>query len=84
MTSKRPVGRFRQVVELPARNYRDPRFDNLSGKFNEGIFKNSYSFLEKYEKSEIDDMRKQIKKEKNPDIKRQLERQLQSKVFISL
>lgn len=31
---------------------RDPRFDNLSGEFNEAAFKNSYKFVERIKKKE--------------------------------
>jgi ribosomal RNA-processing protein 36 len=36
---------------------RDPRFDNLSGKFNENMFEKAYSFL--------DDIRSQEKEVNN-------------------
>ncbi|KAI8621766.1 hypothetical protein BC830DRAFT_110293 [Chytriomyces sp. MP71] len=81
MSSKKPVSRFRQVVELPkAEQYRDPRFNKLSGKFNDGLFKRSYGFLDDYDKSEIEDLRAAIKKEKDADTREEMERALQRKV----
>ena len=32
--------------DLPLQTSRDPRFDDLSGTFNEDLFKKSYSFLD--------------------------------------
>ncbi|RIA99703.1 hypothetical protein C1645_811052 [Glomus cerebriforme] len=83
-SSKRPVSRFRQVIEIPKsiRQRRDPRFDSLSGKFNEDLFEKSYTFLNEYKKSEIEQIKKQIKKEKDPNEKSKLQRllnKLQSK-----
>ncbi|KAJ3239744.1 rRNA biogenesis protein rrp36 [Chytriomyces hyalinus] len=80
-TSKRPVSRRRDVVEIQKKEvYRDPRFNKLSGKFNEGLYKRSYGFLDDYEKSEIADMRVAIKKEKDADKRAELEMNLQRKV----
>ncbi|ORY44191.1 DUF947-domain-containing protein, partial [Rhizoclosmatium globosum] len=75
MTSKRPVPRYRQVVELPKKEeHRDPRFNKFSGKFNEGLFKRSYGFLEDYEKNEIEELRKKVVKTKDASEKEELER----------
>ena len=52
---------------------RDPRFDSLSGKFNEDLFEKSYSFLNEYKKSEIEQIKNQINKEKDPDEKSKLQ-----------
>ncbi|KAJ3345127.1 hypothetical protein HDU83_004402 [Entophlyctis luteolus] len=81
MSSKRPVSRKRTVVELPKKEVlRDPRFSKLSGKFNEGLFSRSYGFLEEYEKADIEKMKKAAAKEKNPEKKAELEKELQSKI----
>ncbi|CAI2173663.1 16575_t:CDS:2 [Funneliformis geosporum] len=65
VTSKKPVSRFRQIVEISnsVKHRRDPRFDSLSGKFNEDLFEKSYSFLDEYKKSEIELITNEIKKE---------------------
>ncbi|KAJ1818974.1 rRNA biogenesis protein rrp36 [Coemansia sp. RSA 2599] len=67
MSSKRPVSRFRQVVETEKRQTRDPRFDNLSGNFNEDLFEKSYAFLDEQRQQEIESMRKQVQRLKNKD-----------------
>lgn len=58
---------------------RDPRFDSLSGKFNEDLYEKSYSFLNEYKKSEIEQIKSQISKEKDPVEKSRLQ-QLLSKL----
>ncbi|CAG8524158.1 10187_t:CDS:2 [Funneliformis mosseae] len=76
ITSKKPVSRFRQIVEVSksVKLRRDPRFDSLSGKFNEDLFEKSYSFLDDYKKSEIELVTNQMKKES--DIKEKSKLQL--------
>ncbi|KAL3693034.1 hypothetical protein R1sor_006685 [Riccia sorocarpa] len=44
-TSKKPVGRFREVIQAPKRVIRDPRFESLCGNFDENRFKSAYKFL---------------------------------------
>ncbi|KAJ3142295.1 hypothetical protein HDU90_004568 [Geranomyces variabilis] len=78
VTSKRAVTRKRDVVELPKNKSRDPRFDPLAGKLNEGLFDSSYGFLRDYEQSEIEMLKKQIITEKNPEIKMQMQETLTS------
>ncbi|KAL2634803.1 hypothetical protein R1flu_006282 [Riccia fluitans] len=45
VTSKKPVGRFREVIQAPKRVIRDPRFESLCGNFDENRFKSAYKFL---------------------------------------
>ncbi|KAJ1727159.1 rRNA biogenesis protein rrp36 [Coemansia biformis] len=68
MSSKRPVGRFRQVVDMPQGKTRDPRFDGLSGHLNEDLFEKSYGFLEEQRKQEMADLKVQARvlKDRNP------------------
>ncbi|KAF9970531.1 rRNA biogenesis protein rrp36 [Actinomortierella ambigua] len=76
VTSKKPVGRFRQVVEVPAAKRRDPRFDSLSGKLNEDLFERSYGFLKDYQQDEMKKLRELIKKEKNQELKEKMQGEL--------
>jgi len=47
MTATKPVSWLREVVHTkPKVASRDPRFDGLSGKFNKGLFRASYKFLD--------------------------------------
>ncbi|KAF9168617.1 rRNA biogenesis protein rrp36 [Actinomortierella ambigua] len=76
VTSKKPVGRFRQVVEVPTAKRRDPRFDSLSGKLNEDLFERSYDFLKDYQQDEMKKLRELIKKEKNQELKEKMQNEL--------
>ncbi|KAJ1724237.1 rRNA biogenesis protein rrp36 [Coemansia erecta] len=67
MSSKRPVSRFRQVVQTDRPQTRDPRFDGLSGNYNEDLFEKSYAFLDKQRDTELDEMRQQANKLKSKD-----------------
>ncbi|KAJ3142558.1 hypothetical protein HK100_001382 [Physocladia obscura] len=81
ITSKKPVSRRRTIVELPKKEiHRDPRFNKLSGNFNEGLFNRSYGFLEEYEKSEIEDLKKRMNSEKSEEQRAQMEKIIQSKI----
>lgn len=60
MSSKKPVGRFREVIQAPKREIRDPRFESLCGKFDESRFKKSYRFI--YDE-ELPAERQRLKKE---------------------
>ncbi|CDH48510.1 ribosomal rna processing protein 36 homolog [Lichtheimia corymbifera JMRC:FSU:9682] len=76
VSSKRAIGRFREVVELNKPKVRDPRFEKLSGHFNQDLFEKSYAFLDDYKKSEQDLLRQQIKKAKNPERREELQQLL--------
>ncbi|KAJ2690447.1 rRNA biogenesis protein rrp36 [Coemansia spiralis] len=67
MSSKRPVSRFRQVVDIAKPQTRDPRFDNLSGHFNEDLYEKSYGFLDKQREEEIESLKAQMQKIKSRD-----------------
>ncbi|KAK3838261.1 MAG: hypothetical protein J3R72DRAFT_370595 [Linnemannia gamsii] len=74
--SKKPVGRFRQVVEVPTAKRRDPRFDSLSGKLDNDLFEKSYSFLKDYQADEMKKLKELVKKERDTDMKDKLQNQL--------
>ncbi|KAG0020593.1 rRNA biogenesis protein rrp36 [Podila clonocystis] len=74
--SKKPVGRFRQVVEVASTKRRDPRFDSLSGKLDTDLFEKSYGFLKDYQADEMKKLRELIKKERDEDMKEKLQTQL--------
>jgi len=78
ISSKKPVSRYREVIEVKKKKSRDPRFDNLSGKYNEDLFKKSYKFLSEMEDNEMNMIQEKIKKTKNPLEKEKLTRVYQS------
>merc|ERR1712156_809907 len=77
VSSKKHKGKPRNVVENVRRRHRDPRFDNLSGKFNEDLFDKSYSFVEDMKKEELKTVKKQFKRVKNQEKKSSLHKLLQ-------
>ncbi|EQC38873.1 hypothetical protein SDRG_03831 [Saprolegnia diclina VS20] len=79
MTSKRPVARFREVLQIRKKASRDPRFDAASGKLNEDLFKKAYTFLEDYKDAELDEVKKQLKKAKSATRKAALKEELASR-----
>ncbi|KAJ1650743.1 rRNA biogenesis protein rrp36 [Dispira simplex] len=72
MSTKKPVSRFRSVVSVTKPKTRDPRFDNLSGKYNEYFFKKSYEFIDTYRDNEEKLIRQKLKATKDPDQKNEL------------
>ncbi|KAG8902326.1 rRNA biogenesis protein rrp36, partial [Tulasnella sp. 417] len=67
-TSKKPVSRFRQIVEVKKMEARDPRFSTLSaGEFDATKFASSYGFITDIQKDEAKKIRHTIR-----DIKKAL------------
>eukprot|EP00752_Nemacystus_decipiens_P003788 g3488.t1 len=68
-SSLRAVGRFREVVASKRKTARDPRFEGGGGssKLNYDIFRKAYGFLGDYQDSEIEELKKSLKKEKNQE-----------------
>ncbi|KAJ7092687.1 hypothetical protein C8R44DRAFT_816289 [Mycena epipterygia] len=61
VTSKRPVTRRRQVVEVKTIQPRDPRFLPLAGEFLPQKFQESYGFLADAHKTELRTLRENLK-----------------------
>jgi ribosomal RNA-processing protein 36 len=83
MTSKRPVTRRRQVVEVHKPTARDPRFGPPIGsaadaEHDQDIVRRNYSFLNSYRDTEMAALRTRMKKTKDPFEKQRLERELMS------
>ena len=66
----------RKVVDIKRRVKRDPRFDDLSGKYNETLFEKSYGFLNDIRNDELSSVKKQLKKTKNVEKKADLHKLL--------
>ncbi|KAI8806087.1 hypothetical protein BJ742DRAFT_376193 [Cladochytrium replicatum] len=77
ISSKKPVSRRRQVVEIKRMNYMDPRFEKRAGNFNEDLFKKSYGFLDEYRDSEIQMLKQEIAREKGEWRRESLSKTLQ-------
>lgn len=81
VSSKRPVGRSREAVEVVKIERRDPRFDpelkNATGSTS-GYVRRNYAFLEDYKKDEMRILKESISKEKDAAAKAKLEKTLGS------
>ncbi|KAF2744469.1 DUF947-domain-containing protein [Sporormia fimetaria CBS 119925] len=78
-TSKRPVTRRREVVEVKKPVSRDPRFNHVAGPTpDENVLSKRYGFLDDYKASEMAELKAAIKKTKNEEDKEKLKRKLLS------
>ncbi|XP_068665371.1 uncharacterized protein [Aristolochia californica] len=67
VSSKKHVGRFREVIQAPKRVVRDPRFESLCGTLDNDGFRKRYSFLfEAQLPTEREKLKKKIKKTNDP------------------
>ncbi|KAG9745403.1 DUF947-domain-containing protein, partial [Aureobasidium melanogenum] len=76
--SNRQVTRKRQVIDVPKRQVRDPRFGPLGGPVDDAALAKKYSFINDYQDSEMAELKAAIKKSKNEDDKAVLKRKLLS------
>lgn len=78
LSSKKPVSRLRQVVEIPRREAVDPRFEDVSGHYDKDVFRKRYRFLyEDVLPEEKRTLQEKYKKEKVPRFKKELQSKLQ-------
>jgi ribosomal RNA-processing protein 36 len=82
MSSKRPVRRYREVIPVQKRAFRDPRFDPVvagtASTMAKSLARKNYGFLDEYRASEMKDLKSQIKKVKSQQRKEELQRELMS------
>jgi ribosomal RNA-processing protein 36 len=78
ISSKKAVSRKREVVPVPKREFRDPRFEPLSGFVDEVKVRAAYSFLDEYRDDEIKELKSAIKTARDEDAKDKLKRALMS------
>ncbi|XP_058085490.1 uncharacterized protein LOC131232966 [Magnolia sinica] len=69
MSSKKPVGRFREVIQARKKVTRDPRFESLCGTLDTDGFRKRYSFLFEVElPAEKEKLQKLMKKSNDPKV----------------
>lgn len=73
MSSKKRVPILRQTDVPKKKVTRDPRFDDLSGEYQEEIFEKNYSFLQDLKTREREVVKKKMKKLKNAEKKQKLQ-----------
>ncbi|XP_058224267.1 uncharacterized protein LOC131333652 isoform X2 [Rhododendron vialii] len=68
-SAKKPVGRFREVIQVPKKVVRDPRFETLCGNLEVEGFKKRYSFLYENElPAEREELKRSMKKFNDPTV----------------
>ena len=78
ISSKKAVSRKREVVPLPKREVRDPRFEPSSVPVDESKARRNYAFLDDYKEDEMKELRESIKKSKDEVAKDKMKRTLLS------
>lgn len=77
VSAKFPVPRHREVVKVEKKVSRDPRFDDLSGTYDEKLFQQSYCFLNEIKTKEKDQLKKELAEEECPKRKKKIQKLLQ-------
>ena len=78
MSSKKAVSRKREVVPVPKRDYRDPRFESTTGIVDQSKVRNAYSFLDDYREDEMKELKSAVKMAKDEESKEKLKKALMS------
>ncbi|XP_039114937.1 rRNA biogenesis protein rrp36-like [Dioscorea cayenensis subsp. rotundata] len=77
MSSKVPAGKFREVIQVPKKVTRDPRFESLCGTLDTNGFHKRYDFLFQVElPAEKEKLHKLIMKERDPTVIKELKEHL--------
>jgi ribosomal RNA-processing protein 36 len=78
ISSKKAVSRKREVVAVPNREYRDPRFEATAGIIDQSKVRKAYSFLDDYREDEMKELKTAVKEAKDEYSKEKLKRALLS------
>ncbi|VVA91122.1 unnamed protein product [Arabis nemorensis] len=77
LSCSKPVSRYREVVHVPKKVVRDPRFDSLGGKLDVEGFRKRYNFFfEDKLPVEREELKKQLKKTRDPEQVHELKNRL--------
>lgn len=68
MSAKKPVSRFKEVIQMKKKFARDPRFDSLCGTFDEKTFKRTYSFLNDVKENDLKKLKDELKEAQDPKL----------------
>ncbi|CAB4313697.1 unnamed protein product [Prunus armeniaca] len=77
VSCKKPVTRFREVIQGSKKVVRDPRFESLCGTLDVDGFRKRYDFLFANElPAEREELQKQVKKSKDPEVIEELKKHI--------
>lgn len=69
MSSKKPVSRFREVIQVPKKTSLDPRFETLCGTLDPEGFRKRYDFMfNEHLPTEKAELQKLLKKSTDPEV----------------
>ncbi len=78
ISAKKPVSRFRNVMQDTARNkFVDPRFNDLCGEFRPEIYNTAYAFIDEYKKDDLKVLNAAYAKEQDEEAKEELKMHIQ-------
>lgn len=77
LSAKHQVPVYREVFQAKRKVQQDPRFNAMSGNFNERDFRESYSFVNDIRAKERQELAKMVQQEKDPQQRMTLKRLLQ-------
>eukprot|EP00038_Savillea_parva_P009728 m.185461 g.185461 ORF g.185461 m.185461 type:complete len:278 (+) comp16457_c0_seq1:161-994(+) len=78
VSSRKKAPKVRKVISTTTQPLRDPRFDTLSGVYNEELWSKSYGFIADKQSEEAAEIKKELRKTKDPERRDELTRLLQS------
>jgi len=76
-SSKTRVASVREVIPVPKVIRRDPRFDGVTGSFDEKAWRKNYKFVDELKTSEKAQLKEQYRSEKDPAEKKKMKLLLQ-------
>eukprot|EP00884_Botryococcus_braunii_P001901 jgi/Botrbrau1/11711/Bobra.0195s0040.2 len=77
LSSKFPVSRYREALQVPRRRHTDPRFTKMRGGESNTVFRKQYAFLyDENMPAEKQDLKKALKKAQKPESKEALQANL--------
>ncbi|KAL6270408.1 hypothetical protein ACE6H2_027319 [Prunus campanulata] len=77
VSCKKPVTRFREIIQGSKKVVRDPRFESLCGTLDVDGFRKRYDFLFANElPAEREELQKQVKKSKDPEVIEELKKRV--------
>ncbi|PQQ15146.1 ribosomal RNA processing protein 36 homolog [Prunus yedoensis var. nudiflora] len=77
VSCKKPVTRFREIIQGSKKVVRDPRFESLCGTLDVDGFRKRYDFLFANElPAEREELQKQVKKSKDPEVIEELKKRI--------
>ncbi|KAK2940238.1 putative Ribosomal RNA processing protein 36 like protein [Blattamonas nauphoetae] len=79
ISSKKPFNPYEVKPKKKTPQSMDPRFDPLCGKFNEDLYRKSFTFINDLKQQELNELKERAKKMKNGEEKEALYQEIRKK-----